>query len=44
MLLSIPVIAIVKLVYDNIEPLKPWGFLLAHTMPPLVKIKGTDSD
>ena len=39
MFLSIPVLAIVKLVCDNIEPLKPWGFLLGDTMPPLIKIK-----
>jgi predicted PurR-regulated permease PerM len=39
MFLSIPLLAIVKLVCDNIEPLKPWGFLLGDTMPPLIKIK-----
>jgi predicted PurR-regulated permease PerM len=39
MFLSIPLLAIVKLVCDNIEPLKPWGFLLGDTMPPLLKIK-----
>jgi predicted PurR-regulated permease PerM len=38
MFLSIPVLAIVKLVCDHIEPLKPWGFLLGDTMPPLLKI------
>ena len=38
MFLSIPVLAIVKLVCDHIEPLKPWGFLLGDTMPPLIKI------
>jgi predicted PurR-regulated permease PerM len=40
MFLSIPVLAIVKLVCDHIEPLKPWGFLLGDTMPPLIKIDG----
>jgi len=39
MFLSIPLLAIVKLVCDHIEPLKPWGFLLGDTMPPLLKIK-----
>jgi len=38
MFLSIPLLAIVKLIFDHIEPLKPWGFLLGDTMPPLVKI------
>jgi len=39
MFLSIPLLAIIKLICDNIEPLKPWGFLLGDTMPPLIKIK-----
>jgi len=39
MFLSIPLLAIVKLICDNVEPLKPWGFLLGDTMPPLFKIK-----
>jgi predicted PurR-regulated permease PerM len=39
MFLSIPLLAIVKLICDNIEPLKPWGFLLGDTMPLLIKIK-----
>jgi len=38
MFLSIPLLAIVKLFFDNIESLKPWGFLLGDTMPPLIKI------
>lgn len=33
MFVSLPLIAIVKLVCDNIESLKPWGFLLGDTMP-----------
>jgi len=33
MFLSIPLIAIVKLIFDNIESMKPWGFLLGDTMP-----------
>jgi len=39
MFLSIPILAIIKLICDNIEPLKTWGFLLGDTMPPLIKIK-----
>jgi predicted PurR-regulated permease PerM len=39
MFLSIPLLAIVKLICDNIEPLKPWGFLLGDTMTPMLKIK-----
>ncbi|MBE3084947.1 MAG: AI-2E family transporter, partial [Bacteroidetes bacterium] len=39
MFLAIPLLAIVKLICDHIEPLKPWGFLLGDTMPPLLKIK-----
>ncbi len=39
MFLSIPLLAIVKLIFDHIEPLKPWGFLLGDTMPSLSKIK-----
>jgi predicted PurR-regulated permease PerM len=37
--LSIPLLAIIKLVCDHIEPLKPWGFLLGDTMPPVLEIK-----
>ena len=39
MFLSVPLLAIVKLIFDHIEPLKPWGFLLGDTMPTLLKIK-----
>lgn len=39
MFLSIPLLAIVKLIFDQIEPLKPWGFLLGDTMPSLLQIK-----
>lgn len=39
MFLSIPLLAIVKLICDHIEPLKPWGFLLGDTMPALLNIK-----
>jgi predicted PurR-regulated permease PerM len=33
MFLSIPLIAIIKVILDRIEPLKPWGFLLGVTVP-----------
>jgi len=38
MFLSIPLLAIVKLICDHIEPLKPWGFLLGDTMPSLINM------
>lgn len=38
MFLSIPLLAIVKLFFDNIESLKPWGLLLGDAMPPVMKI------
>ncbi|HBG71584.1 MAG: AI-2E family transporter [Bacteroidetes bacterium GWF2_43_63] len=37
MFLSIPLLAIIKLICDHIESLKPWGFLLGDTMPPIFK-------
>jgi len=33
MFLSIPVTAIIKVIFDHITPLKPWGFLLGNTVP-----------
>jgi len=39
MFLSIPLLAIVKLIFDHIESLKPWGLLLGDTMPPILRIK-----
>ena len=33
MFVSIPLTAVAKLVFDRIDPLKPWGFLLGDTMP-----------
>jgi predicted PurR-regulated permease PerM len=33
MFLSIPLTAVVKLIFDHIEALKPWGYLLGDTMP-----------
>jgi len=39
MFLSIPLLAIIKLIFDHIESLKPWGFLLGDDMPSLLKTK-----
>jgi predicted PurR-regulated permease PerM len=33
MFLSIPLIAIIKVICDHVEPLKPWGFLLGDMVP-----------
>ena len=33
MFISLPLVAIAKLICDQIESLKPWGFLLGDTMP-----------
>lgn len=38
MFLSIPLLAILKLFFDHIEHLKPWGFLLGDTMPSMLSI------
>jgi predicted PurR-regulated permease PerM len=38
MFLSIPLLAVLKLILDHLDSLKPWGFLLGDTMPPLIKI------
>ena len=39
MFLSIPLLAIVKVIFDHIETLKPWGFLFGDTMPLMIQIK-----
>ncbi|MFZ4464560.1 MAG: hypothetical protein ACOYN5_11980, partial [Bacteroidales bacterium] len=39
MFLSLPLLAIIKLIFDHIEPLKPWGFLLGDTMPAMIALK-----
>ena len=39
MFLALPMIAIIKVIFDRIEPLEPWGFLFGDTMPPMVRIK-----
>ena len=33
MFVSIPLTAIIKVIFDHIEPLKPWGFLLGNIVP-----------
>jgi predicted PurR-regulated permease PerM len=38
MFLSIPLTAILKVMFDHIESLKPWGFLLGNTVPRVSKI------
>jgi predicted PurR-regulated permease PerM len=39
MFLAIPLTAIVKLIFDRIDALKPWGFLLGDTIPHPVKMQ-----
>jgi len=39
MFLSIPLTAVVKVIFDRIEALEPWGFLLGDTMPPIANYK-----
>lgn len=39
MLIAIPLTAIIKLIFDHIEPLKSLGFLMGDTMPALVIFK-----
>ena len=39
MFLSIPLTAILKVIFDHVEPLKPWGFLLGNTIPMKAKLK-----
>lgn len=39
MFLSIPIVAILKVIFDHIENLKPWGFLLGDTMPKMIRLK-----
>lgn len=38
MFLSIPLLSIVKLIFDNIKELKPWGFLFGDKLPKPIKI------
>ncbi len=35
MFLSLPIVAIIKVIFDRIEPLKAWGFLIGDNMPPI---------
>lgn len=39
MFISIPITAIIKVIFDHIESLKPWGYVLGDTMPPRINIK-----
>jgi predicted PurR-regulated permease PerM len=38
MFLSIPLTALIKVIFDHIEPLKPWGFLIGDDIPTLIKL------
>jgi predicted PurR-regulated permease PerM len=38
MFLSIPLVGIIKVIFDHIEPLKPWGFLLGNIVPTAPKL------
>lgn len=40
MFLSIPITAIIKVIFDRIPALAPIGYLLGDTMPPIIKLKG----
>ncbi|MES2617157.1 MAG: AI-2E family transporter [Bacteroidota bacterium] len=39
MFLSIPLTAIIKVIFDHIEQLKPWGLLLGDTLPKITIFK-----
>lgn len=39
MFLSIPILAIVKLILDRIPELKPWGFMMGDENEPMIKLK-----
>jgi predicted PurR-regulated permease PerM len=43
MFLAIPILAILKIVFDRIESLEAWGYLMGDNMPKILsgKIKGT---
>jgi predicted PurR-regulated permease PerM len=37
MFIALPLIAIIKIIFDHIESLKPWGFLLGNNIPSTFK-------
>jgi hypothetical protein len=43
MFLSIPFVAILKIIFDRIEELKPWGMLLGTEMNPNFSLKDIGS-
>jgi predicted PurR-regulated permease PerM len=43
MFLAIPITALIKVIFDHIEELKPWGFLLGDTVPPFIRLPFTKS-
>jgi predicted PurR-regulated permease PerM len=42
MFLSIPLTALIKVIFDHIETLKPWGFLLGDNVPPTIRLPFTN--
>jgi len=42
MFLAIPLTALVKVIFDHITPLKPWGFLLGDNVPPSIRLPFTN--
>jgi predicted PurR-regulated permease PerM len=42
MFLSIPITAIIKVVFDHINSLKPWGFLLGDSFTGFVEVKSIE--
>lgn len=38
MFLSIPILSLVKVIFDHIDPLKPYGFLLGDNIPPSIRL------
>lgn len=41
MFLSIPAVAILKIIFDRVAPLKPWGMLLGDAIPQEAMVKAT---
>lgn len=38
MFLSIPITALIKVIFDHIDELKPWGFILGDDIPTFIKL------
>lgn len=39
MFLALPLTAVLKVIFDRIDAMNAWGFLLGDTMPPLVRLR-----